>query len=151
MFISWLALCCPLADLVSYGSVQGPASERLMWFDWGQNLGRCFGGILNVSVQAWRCVFWSKRLIYSRLLQLLAGRSWLKIPADVTQRNMQHVHVIVTCKYRIHTDVLASAAAAGPQECWFEETLTPSKLVCWPSLNLNWEKFTSLCKLSEYF
>lgn len=31
---------CPPAVWVLYGSFQGPAAERLMWFDWGQNLGR---------------------------------------------------------------------------------------------------------------
>lgn len=53
------SMYCPLADFASYWGVQGPVSEHLMSFDWGQNLGRCFGGILNVSAQAWRCVFWS--------------------------------------------------------------------------------------------
>lgn len=55
---------CPLADFASYWGVQGPVSEHLMSFDWGQNLGRCFGGILNASAQAWRCVFWSMPATY---------------------------------------------------------------------------------------
>lgn len=47
------------ADFASYWGIRGPVSEHLMSFDWGQNLGRCFGGILNVSARAWICVFWS--------------------------------------------------------------------------------------------
>lgn len=58
------SMYCPLADFASYWGVQGPVSEHLMSFDWGQNLGRCFGGILNVSAQAWRCVFWSMPVTY---------------------------------------------------------------------------------------
>lgn len=55
---------CPLADFVSYCGVQGPVSEHLMSFDWGQKLGRCFGGILNVSDQAWKYAFWAVQVTY---------------------------------------------------------------------------------------
>lgn len=50
----WLRWSCPAAGW--FPCISGPVSEHLKSLDWGQNLGRCFGAVLNESARAWRSV-----------------------------------------------------------------------------------------------
>lgn len=103
MLISLIAPCTACwQDSAPEWGVQGPVSEHLMSFDWGQNLGRCFGGILNVSAQAWRCVFWSMPLTY--LLEVTLVTCCELQVEDIAwchaeRGNVQHADMIMFCKW----------------------------------------------------